>query len=77
MGKLIVIGLNKLNLSGFKVIHVQNNRQSWCPPEEGWVKVSFDANVAHDFTRGLGVDIRNNEGIVLTMGVTWVDASWD
>ena len=46
-----------------------NNKHAGCPPEEGWVKVNFDANVAHDFTRGHGVIFRNTEGIVLAARV--------
>ena len=41
---------------------------SWTPPNLGWVKVNFDANVATGTNRGLGVVIRDEHGKMLVAG---------
>lgn len=49
----------------------------WSPPEVGWVKINFDANVIDDVERGLGVVVCNSDGVLLVTGVRRVWANWD
>lgn len=49
-------------------------KQSWRPPLDGWVKVNFDAYVADNAIRGLGVVVRDSSGKLLIAGVRRIKA---
>ncbi|CAO2828302.1 unnamed protein product [Amaranthus hypochondriacus] len=50
--------------------------QSWRPPSYGWVKVNFDAYVADNAIRGLGIVVRDSQGKLLVAGVRRIKSLW-
>lgn len=50
--------------------HQNNNQQAWLPPSNGCFKVNVDAAIrSSNQTTGLGVVIRDSEGIVVAAAV--------
>ncbi|CAO2816818.1 unnamed protein product [Amaranthus hypochondriacus] len=50
---------------------------SWQPPNQGWIKINFDAYIGHGCRRGLGVVCRDDQGDVLLTGTRLCQANWD
>lgn len=54
-----------------------NTYQSWCRPNDGWIKINFNAHVGNNMERSLGVVARDHNGEIMFTGTRKCTTMWD